>query len=300
MEIISVQPRGYCHGVVRAIRLAQKTRETYPHTTMTILGMLVHNQHVVDELAKNGIHTIEDHHQDRLSLLDKIQEGIVVFTAHGVSPAVYEKAKEKGLQIVDATCPDVLKTHELIRNHPGDVIYLGKKNHPEAEGTIGLSSRVHLVSCVEDLNTLQSSPLQDPIITNQTTLSLLDLQDLITACLKQYPNAKVVREICPATRLRQEAILNLETDVLYVVGDVRSNNSNQLVNIARKKGIPFVKMISSVHDLQEHEIIGKKRIAVTSGSSTPNTLTNQVISFLQDYAKTGSFVLPVSLDRQLL
>ncbi|MBW9212394.1 MULTISPECIES: 4-hydroxy-3-methylbut-2-enyl diphosphate reductase [Terrabacteria group] len=300
MKIISVQPRGYCHGVIRAIRLAQKTKEKYPNTPITILGMLVHNQHVVDVLAESGMQTIEDKNQDRLSLLDKIQEGIVLFTAHGVSPAVYQKAKEKGLQVVDATCPDVLKTHELIKDYADDVIYLGKKNHPESEGTVGLSKRVHLVSNLEDLKALQDIEIHNPIITNQTTLSLLDLQDLIEACLKQYPNAKVVREICPATRLRQEAILNLEADALYVVGDVRSNNSNQLAIIARKIGIPFVKMISSVNDIQESELIGKERIAITSGSSTPNALTNQVVSFLQEYEKTGKFELPVELNRQLL
>lgn len=298
MEIISVKPRGYCHGVVRAIRLAQKTREEHPQERITILGMLVHNQHVVEELKKQGIETIEDSTQNRLELLESIEEGIVIFTAHGVSPALYERARQKGLTIVDATCPDVLKTHELIKNHKGDVLYIGKKNHPEAEGTVGLSPCVHLISCKEDLKGLDD--LENVIITNQTTLSIHDLQDLVQACLQKYPKAKVVPEICPATRLRQEAILNLKADALFVVGDARSNNSNQLVQLGKETGIPYVRMISSVFDLSEEELKGKERVAISSGSSTPNAITNQVIDFLEDYKKTSRFELPASLDRRLL
>lgn len=300
MEIISVKPRGYCHGVVRAIRIAQKTKHDYPHTPITILGMLVHNQHVVDALNEYGINTIEDQKLDRLSLLDQIKNGIVIFTAHGVSPLVYQKALQKGLTIVDATCPDVLKTHELIKNHPGDVIYIGKKNHPEAEGTVNISKRVHLISKLDDLIVLKQKQLKNILITNQTTLSTIDLSNLIKACIKQYPNAKLNPEICPATRLRQQAILNLEADALYVVGDMRSNNSNQLVKIAKQKGISFVKMISSVNDLCQNDLLNKERIAVTSGSSTPNALTDQVIDFLQEYQKTGKFKLPVPLNKKLL
>jgi len=147
MEIISVTPRGYCQGVVRAIRIAEETAGKHPGETITMLGMIVHNRYVVQKCESLGIRCIEDSSRTRLELLDDIDEGIVIITAHGANDAVFAKAQSKDLQIVDATCPDVEKTHTLVRSHVehGDVIYLGKHNHPEAEGTVGISPRVHLV-----------------------------------------------------------------------------------------------------------------------------------------------------------
>ena len=138
MEIIKVVPRGYCQGVVRAIQTAEKTARENSGQPIHMLGMIVHNRFVVEACEKLGIHCLEARGKTRLELLDEIDHGTVIFTAHGVSDAVYEKAAAKGLHIVDATCPDVRKTHDLIRDHVahGDVLYIGKKNHPEAEGAL--------------------------------------------------------------------------------------------------------------------------------------------------------------------
>ncbi|MBR2793434.1 MAG: 4-hydroxy-3-methylbut-2-enyl diphosphate reductase, partial [Solobacterium sp.] len=176
MEIIKVVPRGYCQGVVRAIQTAEKTARENSGQPIYMLGMIVHNRFVVEACEKLGIHCLEAKGKTRLELLDEIDHGTVIFTAHGVSDAVYEKAAAKGLHIVDATCPDVRKTHDLIRAHVahGDVLYIGKKNHPEAEGAVGISPRVHLISCRGDLAKL--GPLENVLITNQTTLSILDNQ----------------------------------------------------------------------------------------------------------------------------
>ncbi len=294
MEIISVIPRGYCQGVVRAIQIARKTVEENPGVPVTMLGMIVHNQYVVDACRKIGIRFVENKNQTRLQLLDEIDEGIVIFTAHGISDAVKQKAMQKGLQIVDASCPDVIKTHQLVIEHTSqnkDVLYIGKKGHPESEGTVGLSSRIHLITCIEDVQKLND--LNDVLITNQTTLSLLDTQKIIEACLQKFPDAVVAKEICNATRIRQEAVMKLDhTDVLIVVGDVRSNNSNQLQQIGKAHGIPHTYLVDSIRDLREEMVKGYQRIAVTSGSSTPNELTQQVIDFLKKYAKTGIFELP--------
>jgi 4-hydroxy-3-methylbut-2-enyl diphosphate reductase len=291
MEILSVVPRGWCQGVVRAIRMAEKTAAEHPHEKITMLGMIVHNQYVVDACRKLGIGFVEDQGKTRLELLDEIDEGIVIFTAHGVSDDVYAKAEAKGLTIVDATCPDVARTHTLVREHcqkGGDVIYIGRPHHPEAEGTVSLSDHVHLIADQKDLNSLGG--LHDVLITSQTTLSLLDTKQLIDACLKKYPDAQVQAEICNATRIRQEAVLNLkDTDLLIVVGDPRSNNSRMLAETGKKAGIPDNLLISSIEELKEDQIRGKNRIAVTSGSSTPNALTAQVIQVLKDYAETGIF-----------
>ena len=301
MEIISVIPRGYCQGVVRAIMTAKRTVEQYPDQPVTMLGMIVHNRFVVEECRKMGIRFVEDPKKSRLELLDEIDEGVVIFTAHGVSDAVRAKAEEKGLTVVDATCPDVISTHTIVRDHSkhGDVIYIGKQNHPESEGTVGLSPRVHLITKKEDIDTL--GELHDILITNQTTLSLIDTQEIIEACLQRWPDAAVAREICNATRIRQEAVMNLQdTDLLIVVGDPRSNNSNQLRQIGLKAGIPETCLIESVLDLNEDMIRNKNRIAVTSGSSTPNSLTRQVISFLEEYAAGGKFSLPEEVISSVL
>ncbi len=291
MEIISVIPRGYCAGVVRAIRIARETAEKYPDTPVTMLGMIVHNRYVVEACSALGIRFVEDPMKSRLQLLDEITEGVVIFTAHGVSDAVRRKAEDKGLIVVDATCNDVLKTHELVRNHAshGDVIYIGRHHHPESEGTVSLSSRVHLVTCIEEAE--QLPPLEHVLITCQTTLSLTDTAKIIDVCKSRYPDSVVAEEICAATRVRQEAVMRLEnTDLLIVVGDKRSNNSGQLRAIGLSAGIPRALLIDSEEDLREEDIAGCERIAVTSGSSTPNVLTAGVITALKHYAETGELI----------
>lgn len=293
MEIINVVPHGYCAGVIRAIKTAQKTAKENPGRKITMLGMIVHNEFVVRECERLGIGFVENPNKTREELLDEIDEGIVIFTAHGISDKVREKACAKGLSIVDASCPDVIRTHTLVRSHVenGDVLYIGKKNHPESEGTVSLSPRIHLITKAEDLEGLDG--LENVLITCQTTLSLRDTRGIINACLEKYPKATVAEEICAATRMRQEAVMNLtDTDCLIVVGDPRSNNSNQLKRIAFDAGIKEAFLIGSVLDLKEEMVKNKNRIAVTSGSSTPNSLTNQVIDFLKQYAIDGIWQLP--------
>lgn len=302
MEIIRVIPSGYCQGVVRAIRIAKQTAEQYPDEKITMLGMIVHNQYLVDACRKIGIHFVEDTKKTRFDLLDEVNEGIVIFTAHGVSDATKQKAEKKGLKVVDATCVDVQKTHDLVISHAqkGDIIYIGKKNHPEAEGTIGLSPRVHLVTKADDVNDLPE--LHNVLITNQTTLSILDTQKIIEACLVRYPEAQTASEICNATRIRQEVVLNLKDkniDALIVVGDPRSNNSRQLANTGEKAGIHDSYLIADANALTKEMLENKNRIAVTSGSSTPTALTMQVIDCLKQYAETGILNLPVKIPEVL-
>ena len=301
MEVINVVPHGYCQGVIRAIQTAVKTANEHPDKKITMLGMIVHNQYVVRECEKLGIGFVEDPKKTREELLDLIDEGIVIFTAHGISDRVREKAEAKGLTVVDASCPDVIRTHTLVREHvkTGDVIYIGKKNHPESEGTVSLSDRIHLITKAEDVNELDG--LENVLITCQTTLSLNDTAEIISACLKKYPDAKVAEEICSATRMRQEAVMKLtDTDCLIVVGDPRSNNSNQLRAIAFDAGIKEAYLIGSVLDLKEEMVKNKNRIAVTSGSSTPNSLTAQVIDYLRSYAVSGIWHLPDQAEIRLL
>ena len=178
MEVQAITPRGYCKGVVRAIDMARKARNA--KQPVVILGMIVHNQYIVDALEKMGIRTVDHPDRTRLELLDEIEEGTVIITAHGAGEQVFAKAREKGLHVIDASCLDVIKTHDLIRARLRDgfeILYIGKKGHPEAEGAVSIDEeKVHLISGREDFGTLD--PNKRYVITNQTTMSLYDVQDL--------------------------------------------------------------------------------------------------------------------------
>ncbi len=294
MEIIPVVPRGYCKGVVRAIEIAKKCAVDYPDQKITVLGMIVHNQHVVDALKQLNIHTVEDKKKNRIQLLDEIDEGVVIFTAHGISEQAKQKALEKGLICVDASCTDVIETQRLVKekiNEGYHVLYIGKKNHPEAEAVLAISEHVHLITSINDLNLNLNAKL---FVTNQTTMSILEIEEIIDQIAKKWPDAQIMREICNATSIRQKAVLDLkekEIDLLIVVGDPHSNNTTKLKSLGSESNIPHVIMIESVFDLKEEQIRNHQRIAVTSGASTPTVLTNQVIDTLKHYASTLEFIV---------
>ena len=280
-NIITVKPQGYCGGVLKAIETAKKTRDTYPDKKITILGNLVHNQYVKKALQAYHIDTIEDKTKTRYELLDEIKDGIVIFTAHGVSPKVYEKAKEKGLILVDASCPFVLQTQKIVKQYLDQdysIFYIGKNKHPEAESIYTMSDRVYLIEPKKDIPMIQTNKI---FVTNQTTMSIYDIQDVFEQIKDKYPQAIFHDEICNATRVRQQAILDLkDVDCLIVVGDPTSNNSQKLVDIAKKANIPNVFSIQTVEDIDKKDFEQYQTIAITSGASTPTYLTNQVRDYL--------------------
>ncbi len=284
MEIQKVIPSGYCKGVVNAIRLAKDTKKVNPDKDVYVLGMLVHNSFVSKELSDLGIITLDDSHMDKSQLLDQIDHGIVIFTAHGISDAIKQKAVAKGLDYVDATCVDVLKTQNIIKeylNKGYDVIYFGKKKHPEAEAVLSIDERIHLVN---DEASLRDLHLNNPklFLTNQTTMSYLELKDLFEIARSIYPNVVIEEEICNATSSRQMAITQLkDCDVLYVVGDVKSNNTAKLVDVGRNHGIKKVLLIQNFLDIDLEDLKGANKVCVTAGASTPPSLINEVIEYLR-------------------
>ena len=288
MEIRKVIPSGYCKGVVNAIRLAKKTRIDHPDEPIYVLGMLVHNSFVSKELADLGIVTLDDTKKTKEELVDEIDSGIVIFTAHGISDRIREKVRNKGLSYVDASCVDVLKTQEIIRDrlkNGYDVIYFGKRNHPEAEAVLSISDRIHLVCNEEELKDLN---VKNPklFLTNQTTMSYLELKDLIEMAKEIYPQILVEKEICNATGSRQEAIMKLEDcDLLYVVGDSRSNNTRKLADIALRKGIKKVRMIQTSDEIDENDLKDVSNVYVTAGASTPPYLIDAVMDLLRAKAR---------------
>lgn len=284
MEINKVVPSGYCKGVINAIILAKNTRNKYPNEKIYVLGMLVHNSFVSKELEQLNIITLDDTYKSKQELLDEINEGIVIFTAHGISQDIKDKAIKKGLTCVDATCTDVLKTQNVIKeyiNKDYDVIYFGKYNHPEANAVLSISNKIHLVTNNKDIDDLN---IDNPklFLTNQTTMSYLELSDLIEKIKEKYPNIVIEKEICNATSSRQEAITKLNNcDLLYVVGDQKSNNTNKLVDIGIKHGIKKVLLIQNYKDINDNDLNDVNNVYVTAGASTPPALIDEVIEYLR-------------------
>jgi 4-hydroxy-3-methylbut-2-enyl diphosphate reductase len=283
MEVLKITPRGYCHGVVDAFRIARRVREQ-TQGPVHMLGMLVHNTHATDDLREQGIELVDP--PDRLAGLEQIKEGTVIFTAHGVSPQVKQRAVERGLTPIDATCSDVVRTHELVAdlaNKGYDVVYIGRKGHPEPEGVMGEApGRVHLVQDPADIDALDLRG--DRIaVTCQTTLSMWDTEDLIGRVRGRYPQAEVYNEICRATQERQEAAVEAakDVDVVIVVGSTRSSNSLRLVEVVKKLGGKPAYLVDSLEELQTEWFRGARRVGVTSGASTPSQLTRRVIEHIE-------------------
>ncbi|MAO82333.1 MAG: 4-hydroxy-3-methylbut-2-enyl diphosphate reductase [Myxococcales bacterium] len=289
MEVITISPRGYCYGVVDAMTLVRRIAAD-PDTPRPIhvLGMLVHNRQVTEAFADIGVICLDKPGATRVELLDQVESGTVVFTAHGIAPEVRLKALARGLHVEDATCPDVAHTHGLIEKHVqngGSVIYVGISGHPEPEGACGVApGAVHLVSCLEEVASLPE--FKCPVlVTNQTTMSQWDIKPIINAIKERFPSAWVQTEICLATQVRQEAVAEQagKADLLVVVGDERSNNSRRLAEVGVEiVGVP-VMQVASVADIDPSRLPVDGRVAVTSGASTPTAVTREVITYLKRY-----------------
>ncbi len=285
MKVISVTPRGYCKGVVNAINIAKQTRDKYPNEPIYILGRLVHNKYVVEALFDLNIITLDDLHKTRSELIDSVESGIVIFSAHGTNEEVYQKARDKGLTIIDATCNDVKKTQIIINEFLDKgytVLYIGVKDHTESLSVLKNNSPIYLITSLNDIDNLKLTTDKIMVI-NQTTMSINDISYLHHQINKRYPFAIIYEEICSATRVRQQAIINIErVDLTYVVGDPNSNNTMNLVRLAKNKSTK-VCLIESVKDINAADLININKVAVTSGASTPTALTQQVIDYLTNY-----------------
>jgi len=288
MEVVKISPRGYCYGVVDAMTLAMKTaRNLDLPRPIYILGMIVHNAHVTEAFEREGIITLDG--PNRLEILEKVDKGTVIFTAHGVSPEVRARAAAKGLTVVDATCPDVAKTHDLIRRKAAGgyrIIYIGKKGHPEPEGAVGVApDRVHLIETADEVGKLEFPPGVRVLVTNQTTMSQWDIRHIVQKVTEKFPHAEVYNEICLATQLRQEAVAEQapQADLVIVVGDPRSNNSNRLAQVAEEIAGVKAYRVADVTEIRPEWLLPVRKVAVTSGASTPTPVTKEVIDYLERF-----------------
>ena len=307
MEVIKINPRGYCYGVVDAMVIARNAAldKTLPRP-IYILGMIVHNKHVTDAFEQEGIITLDG--ENRKDIIEQVEKGTVIYTAHGVSPEIREIARRKGLVSIDATCPDVTVTHDLIREKSAegyDIIYIGKKGHPEPEGAIGVApDHVHLVQSIKDIDNLQLDN-KKILVTNQTTMSQWDVAFLMEKIQEKFPYVEVHKEICLATQVRQEAVAQQagDADLLIVVGDPMSNNSNRLTQVSVEIASTPSYRIGDISELKIEWLMDIDKVAVTAGASTPTPIVKEVVAFLEKFDKndpsTHEIVRTVTLDKIL-
>ncbi|AKU79530.1 4-hydroxy-3-methylbut-2-enyl diphosphate reductase [Spiroplasma turonicum] len=273
---------------MKSIKMAKQAIKDYPNKEIYMIGLLVHNKMVVNDLQNSGIIVIDDWKRSRLDIVKEIpKNSVVIFSAHGTDRKIIEYAAQNNLIIIDTKCEWVLETENLIYDYLNlgyEIIFIGKHNHPE---TIALTSinndKIHLVTCIEEVENLKLNSDLDIFVTNQTTLSIIDTDVIYKKIKEKYKNSKFKNDICDATLVRQKAVLDLnplEIDLLYVVGDERSNNTLKLVELAENKGIKSIR-INSKEDIKLSEIKGVDTVAVTAGASTPSIIQNEVIKFLE-------------------
>jgi 4-hydroxy-3-methylbut-2-enyl diphosphate reductase len=289
MEVHVIKPQGYCYGVVRAMNIAKQVGDSTEGPVYG-LGQMVHNRHMIDDLAEHNVVTVDG--PDRLQILDQIEGGAVIFTAHGVSPRVRELAARKGLRTIDATCPDVTRTHDLVKDLAAKgyhIVYIGKHGHPEPEGAIGNApDRVHLVETMAEVEALGLPPGK-LAVTTQTTMSMWDTQDLVDRLRERFPGIEVYNEICHATQERQTAAVEQAAlcDVVIVVGDERSSNTNRLVDAVRSRAGKPAYRVDNADDIDPEWLRGARKVGVTSGASTKTQVTRAVIRYLEALEPPG-------------
>jgi 4-hydroxy-3-methylbut-2-en-1-yl diphosphate reductase len=283
MRILLASPRGFCAGVDRAIEIVEAALARFG-PPVYVRHEIVHNRHVVDELRKQGAVFVDDPEQ--------VPRGaLLIFSAHGVSPAVREAAERQGLRTIDATCPLVTKVHVEARRFAGsghEIVLVGHAGHVEVEGTMGHApERMRLVEDVADVERLDVANPERLAVLTQTTLSVDDTRDVLDALRRRFPEVQLPRkdDICYATQNRQNAVKAMlgEADLVLVVGAPESSNSNRLVEIARKAGLP-AHLVQTAAEIEPAWLDGVDCVGVTAGASAPEVLVEEVIERLRALA----------------
>jgi len=280
MKVVLAKPRGFCAGVNRAIAIVHQALEHY-QPPVYVLHEIVHNTHVLEELRRRGAVFVEE--------LEDIPGGsVTIFSAHGVSRAVEERAAALGLRTLDATCPLVSKVHRrMIRlNTQGfDVLVIGHKGHPEVEGTCGQAvGPVHVVSKASEVADLEVTDPDKVGYVTQTTLSVDDTEEMLRAIRRRFPHISEPErtDICYATTNRQAAVRQLadQVDLVLIVGSKNSSNSNRLREVAELRNTP-AHLIDDASEMDPQWFVGVERVGVSAGASAPEHLVVEVVAWLR-------------------
>ena len=309
LRILLAQPRGFCAGVERAITIVEQALRIYG-PPVYVRHEIVHNKRVVDSLKEKGAIFVDE-------VEDIPDGGVTIFSAHGISEKVESEARFRSLPVIDATCPLVSKVHKEGQRHAEknrDVILIGHPGHPEVEGTMGrINGGVHLVTNIEDVHKLQVNDEGQIAYVTQTTLSVDDTREIISALNAKFPKivGPDVRDICYATQNRQQAVRNIaaSVDLMLVVGAQNSSNSNRLREIGEEMGVPS-HLIDDVNGLNVDWFDSVRTIGITAGASAPEELLEELIQFLasifdielkkvEGVAENVQFTLPAEITNLL-
>ena len=280
-KIILAEPRGFCAGVDRAVEAVRSALRAYGRP-LYVRHQIVHNRFVLEALEKEGAIFVEN--------LDQVPEGQrVIFSAHGVAPSEWDRAKDRSLRVIDATCPLVTKVHlevERYANEGRTVILVGHAGHEEVKGTLGVApGKVVLVGRVEEARTLEVSDPQRIAAVTQTTLSVDDTRDIMDTLKERFPALLTPKtdDICYATQNRQNAVKELVavSDVVLVVGSRQSSNANRLVEVARQRGARAF-LVDSIADVEPTMLEGVKALGLTASASSPEWLVEEIIGAFAD------------------
>lgn len=286
MEIILAKPRGFCAGVTRAIETVEKAIAKFG-SPVYVRHEIVHNKYVVESLKKKGAIFVSE--------VDEIPQGaITIFSAHGVSDKVEEDANNRGLDVIDATCPLVSKVHreaKKFEEEDYEIILIGHRGHPEVEGTSGrVKKPVILVTNEDDARNIQIKTDAKITFVSQTTLSVDDTKKIVDILESRFPSIEkglATKDICYATQNRQDAVRSLckIADILLVIGAQNSSNSNRLRDLGEEFGLPSY-LINSEQDLQEDWFINVNKIGLTAGASAPEILVQEVVKKITEISKS--------------
>ena len=309
-KVVIAQPRGYCAGVEMAVETVERTLQRHG-APVYVFHEIVHNQHVVQDFTRRGVRFVQS--------IDEVPRGAkLVLSAHGVSPAVWQKAKEQQVEIViDATCPLVDKVHREVRKFAARgywIILIGHERHDEIVGTSGEApERIRIVADVADARAVDIPDPDKVIVLTQTTLSVDDTREVIDVLKERFPRmiTPAKEDICYATQNRQDAIKQLagEVELILVIGSRNSENSNQLCKVARAHGTTAY-LIDDHHAIDPSWLAGVERVGITSGASAPERLVQETADFFKrqgaeitylGFAEENiHFALPPELDSENL
>ncbi|HEY3306211.1 MAG TPA: 4-hydroxy-3-methylbut-2-enyl diphosphate reductase [Candidatus Binatia bacterium] len=292
-KVIVAQPRGFCAGVEMAIETVERALKKYG-APLYVFHEIVHNRHVVQDFIKRGVTFVQT--------VDQVPAGAkLIFSAHGVAPAVLRRARERRVEIViDATCPLVEKVHREVRKFAAQgygIILVGHEDHDEIVGTSGEApERIQIVATGKEAEKIRVADPEKVVVLTQTTLSVDDTREIIDVLKRRFPRMVTPskEDICYATQNRQDAVKQLarEVDLVLVIGSANSENSNQLCRVARARGIPAY-LINDISDADPDWLHGVERVGITSGASAPDRLVWESADFFKQHGaevSTSGFV----------
>ena len=287
LNLVLASPRGFCAGVDRAITIVEKALEMYG-APIYVQHEIVHNKHVVQRLRNEGAVFVEN--------IDEIPEGShAIFSAHGVSPEVRKRAEKRKLQVLDATCPLVTKVHREAQRYAKEehtIILIGHHNHVEVKGTVGEApEHIFVVGTVEEVSDLKIPDEKKVGYITQTTLSLDDTAEIITALKERFPEIKgpAKDDICYATQNRQNAVkaLSKEVDLVLVVGAQNSSNSVRLLEVAETTGVK-ARRIESAAELDPEWLEEVRNVGITAGASAPEDIVQGIVAEISKMSSSSS------------